>query len=296
MAASLDRSFKLPVLRITRVENATAMLIAVFASLATGVAGLVLIWGMSRPKLPPPAAEITPFVLPGGDAHGQVDETLKVESEEQLDDDPSITSLRHDDHLHEVLQRVEQVSKNAIAVTPPSGRHSESGAVTARTVGAGSASPLGTKGRVTGSQPSERWLVTLGGSRSVDEYARRLDFFGIRLGALVPGRFWVLSGLSASTPLLSMKTDGSGFERVLVFSWHDARQQQADVELFQRAGHDARGMQIVHFYPQATEDILARLELEFRNRPASEIRRTYFSVKPHGDGFKFVVTRQTYLR
>ena len=70
----------------------------------------------------------------------------------------------------------------------------------------------------------------------------------------------------------------------------------ADAELFERAGEDARSGSILHFYPPATEQLLARLERDYRNRSVKEIRRTYFTVIPQGNGFAFAVTRQLYFR
>ena len=41
-----------------------------------------------------------------------------------------------------------------------------------------------------------------------------------------------------------------------------------------------------------TENMLAQLEFEYRNRPAKQIRRTYFAVEPDGKKYKFSVFRQ----
>ena len=51
---------------------------------------------------------------------------------------------------------------------------------------------------------------------------------------------------------------------------------------------------IVHFYAKPVVETLARTEIEFKKRPLADIARTYFSVRPKGTGFEFVVTRMTY--
>ncbi|MBS0261084.1 MAG: hypothetical protein JSS02_03940, partial [Planctomycetes bacterium] len=51
-----------------------------------------------------------------------------------------------------------------------------------------------------------------------------------------------------------------------------------------------------HFYPKATEDRLARLELAYKNRIAREIRKTYFAVEKTDGGYDFTVVHQTYLK
>jgi hypothetical protein len=53
---------------------------------------------------------------------------------------------------------------------------------------------------------------------------------------------------------------------------------------------------LMHFYSPETEQLLAQTEVNYRGRKTTEIRRTYFSVRKDGAGFKFVVTSQSYLR
>ncbi len=51
---------------------------------------------------------------------------------------------------------------------------------------------------------------------------------------------------------------------------------------------------IFKFLPPAIETQLTTLERQFKNRPAKDIRRTRFGVKPEGNGFAFYVMDQTY--
>jgi hypothetical protein len=151
-------------------------------------------------------------------------------------------------------------------------------------------------GTGTGGYPREqRWLVRFGDLQSVDEYARQLDYFGIELGALVGGKLNYVSKLSNAQPRLQTATSGAN-EKRLYMTWQGGNRKQADVQLLKKAGVEVGSGTIFHFYPKETEDRLALLELNYRNRRASDIRRTYFAVKRGDAGYDFEVIRQTYLK
>ncbi|MCA9060900.1 MAG: hypothetical protein KDA85_20450 [Planctomycetaceae bacterium] len=64
--------------------------------------------------------------------------------------------------------------------------------------------------------------------------------------------------------------------------------------MFRKAGLDVSQATIVHFYPEATEQLLARLEADYAGKAPQEVRRTIFEVVARGNGFEFVVTEQKY--
>lgn len=296
MAPESGLNIKLPVLRITRFDTVTAMLIAAVASLAVGIGVLAMMWACSRPvRFESDAPIVTFALLPGGE-NGAVDETLLVETDEELSQDPSISNDQQESEIQEVISELVNVSEQATRLAQPATSSDNKDQGSGSAVGDGSKSLAGPRGPHVGPNPGERWYINIGENGSVDEYARQLDFFGIRLGALVPGTLRLLSRMSDVSPALETKTDARGLENTLYFNWKGGSRRDADVALFKRAGYDAREARILHFYPAATEQMLAKLETDFRNRKASEIRRTYFVVRPNGDGFKFVVTRQTYLK
>jgi hypothetical protein len=67
------------------------------------------------------------------------------------------------------------------------------------------------------------------------------------------------------------------------------------VQLFTNAGVPIGPDSIIfHFYPPGTENTLALRERDYGKRPIREIRRTFFTVVPAGEGFDFEVTRQIY--
>jgi RNA polymerase sigma factor (sigma-70 family) len=49
---------------------------------------------------------------------------------------------------------------------------------------------------------------------------------------------------------------------------------------------------VKHFYDAATQQMMARLELEYRGRPAQQILKTLFRVRPAGDSFELYVADQ----
>jgi len=103
-----------------------------------------------------------------------------------------------------------------------------------------------------------------------------------------------LSQLSADKPVVRSAADGEE-EKRLFFTWQGGKRRSADVELFTKAGVPIGPDTIIfHFYPPATENMLATRERAYRDRPVREIRRTFFQVVPAGEGFDFEVTRQVY--
>jgi len=146
----------------------------------------------------------------------------------------------------------------------------------------------------TGGLPREqRWFVKFGERASLDEYAKQLDFFGIELGALLPdGRLAYMKNMLNPVPEVRYINSGSDEAR-LYMTWQGGERRAADTQLFAKANVNVRGDTLIfHFYPKETENTLARLELEFRNRTVRQIRRTYYIVVPDGPGYKFEVFRQ----
>ena len=77
-------------------------------------------------------------------------------------------------------------------------------------------------------------------------------------------------------------------------SWRRGTLRDADRSLAAKAGM-AAGKIILQFYPEKTEQLLLRLEHEFRGRDASAIRKTRFGLRSGGDGYQFFVIEQHYL-
>ncbi|MCA9070993.1 MAG: hypothetical protein KDA84_18830, partial [Planctomycetaceae bacterium] len=125
---------------------------------------------------------------------------------------------------------------------------------------------------------------------------RQLDYFKIQFGVLtLDGQLKYVWNFSQTKPDTRSVNTGKD-EKRLYMTWQGGGRKAADVKLFQKAGIDASRGTIFHFYPANVEQQLAQLELGYRNEPVEQIRRTYFVVQSEDDGYKFVVTRQTYFR
>ena len=105
----------------------------------------------------------------------------------------------------------------------------------------------------------------------------------------------MIKNVSQKKPTTRTLQTGKGEDR-LYMTWRGGSRQQVDRELFKKAGIDATAATIMHFYATATENLLAQVEVSYRNRKSAEIRRTYFNVRKDGSGYKFLVTSQSYLR
>lgn len=146
-----------------------------------------------------------------------------------------------------------------------------------------------------GQGDGDRWFIAFADNGSLQNYAKQLDFFNIEIAYWNPDTksLTYVNHFSREKPT-SRVVKGVKDKR-LFFLWQNDDRRAADVQLLQKAGVDVTHGVIVHFYPDATKRILAETESAKTHRPLSEIRRTYFGVRTDGAGFKFVVTRISYL-
>lgn len=286
-----------PVLTITRYDVITSMMIALCGGLVIAVVALVIVWLTNRIPEPetPPVLEL--LELPGGREDGAIDETLRVDSEEELSEDPAVAENPSEEtQIQETLESVMELSDQASRIASQQFQSDPTDSGTpGRAEGTGRA-PLGAGGPGAGLPRDQRWFVRFDDRGTVDAYARQLDFFGIELGALTQNKLIYISDLSSAQPKKRERTTGKD-EKRLYMNWQgQGERRQADIELFQKAGVDASNALIFHFYPPKTEQMLAQLEYEYAKRPAQQIRRTYFVVRRDGAGYRFAVTRQLYFR
>jgi len=294
---TLDATAKSPELRVTRYDLVSALMLAVVLGLVMVVVWLILVWLMNRTPdaADPPMVE---FVLAGGgDPEGEPDDSLLVESDEEITDDPSINDTPTDvtevtETIENVIelsdQATEQLQEQVQSETTDSGK-------AGRADGTGR-EPLG-EGPGSGGGVAQRWFINFSDRGTLAEYAKQLDFFGIEVAALLRGgKLVYLSDLTKEKPTKREATSGRD-EKRLYMTWAGGGRRKADVQLLKNAGVDmARAELILHFYPKPTEEMLATMEVEHRNRAVSEIKRTYYAVRRDGDGYRFAITRQTYIR
>ncbi|MBL8826548.1 MAG: hypothetical protein JNM18_06145 [Planctomycetaceae bacterium] len=138
---------------------------------------------------------------------------------------------------------------------------------------------------------AERWEIRLSEGISLDEYARRLDYFDIELGLIgASPEIEYVSHFGVAKP--QVRRSPRDAEQRLFLTWRQGALRKADVDLITRAGLDVGDRVILQFLPPALEEQLAALEQKYAGRQAFEIRRTQFVVRPRGSGFEFVVIEQ----
>ncbi len=283
-----------PVMRVTLYDWVSSWAISLFFCLLVTCSMVVVIWVANRTPKPPEAVPVQLVELPGGFEDGTPGETLRVDSPEPETRDASPVETS-DDHV-EIAQAIESVVQMSETATQQVQQQFETGIQNSGKIG--SAKGTGRKalgsGNGTGGFPREqRWFVKFGERAALDEYAKQLEFFGIELGALLPdGRLVYLSKPTAAVPSVRYVNSGAAEAR-LYMTWQGGERRSADVQIFAKASIDIRGDTVIfHFYPKNTENTLAQLELDYRHRQSSQIRRTYFAVEPEGGGYKFSVYRQ----
>lgn len=239
-------------------------------------------------------------MLPAGDGgfeDGDPNATPNVESPEDAAIDPSLANEETDvTELEEVTEQVVEVAENAATMVAPNEQTDQRNTGVPGSADGTGGRPLGSGGPGRGGAKREqRWFVEFGDKGDLKSYAAQLDFFKIELGALFSSESRLVYMSNFSQPMPTMREVKTGdSEKRLFMSWQDGSQERvaADIELFKKAGIDASSGVIMHFYPAETEELLAKIEFEYGNKAATEIRRTYFQVRKAGSGFEFVVTRQ----
>jgi hypothetical protein len=142
----------------------------------------------------------------------------------------------------------------------------------------------------------ERWLIRYSAG-NVDEYARRLDFFGIELAA-VGGKPLVDYGFRLAQSPPSVRQGRSRDERRLYLTWAAGGMREFDRQLLRRAGIATEQRVVLQFYPLELENTLAELESSHAIRhghlDVKKIERTVFAVRPTSSGYEFYVLDQRY--
>jgi len=132
---------------------------------------------------------------------------------------------------------------------------------------------------------------------TLDVYARQLDFFGIELGILQPDNKIIYAyNLAKPKPDTKIIANPAVNERRYYLTWRNGEMQQADRDLFAKAGVEVGDRLILKFLPQKIELELMGLEKAFNNLTPKDIKKTRFGVQVDGSGFKFYVLEQAIKR
>lgn len=285
-----------PVLRVTFYDWISSWVISLFSALLFICVMVVFIFVSTRVSKPASAVPVELIEAPGGFEDGAPNETLRVDSPEPETRDASPAEMS--DSEVQIAETIESVVQTSDAISLQVQQQFETGIENRGKVGSAKGTgrrPLGS-GNGTGGMPREqRWFIKFGERIALDEYARQLQFFGIELGALLPdGRLAYLSDLAKPAPQVRYEKSGAKETR-LYMTWQGGERRSADVQLFGKAGIEIHPETLLfHFYSKNTENTLAQLEVNYRQRPVSQIRRTYFLVEPEQGNYKFSVYRQIY--
>lgn len=302
-----------PVMRVNRYDRISAGMIATVLSLVACMVVVIAWWLSTRPPrrefLRP--MEMMPMTGEGGVEDGRPEDSLKVDSPYEENDNPSAVEDAIDDVMVTSVTEVFESSAGAAQIAEFGTRESNlklapesTGALGVSGGRPGSSHGTGDR-RGLGHGPGpggggiandQRWFITFGDEVSLREYAQQLDFFGIELGALLPdGKLIYLSRMSQPAPLKREATSGKDEQRMYM-TWRGGNRKEADAKILQAIGVNPSQAVIFHFYPQRTEQLLLTLEYQHEKLQAHQIRRTYFSVVKQGTGYEFVVVRQVPLR
>lgn len=309
-----------PVLGVTVYERVTSFLLTwIFIGLLV-VAPFGALWFSNQkwqwftPK-PPPKIDLVDIIADvegGGDEAGALDSSLYAPGP----DGPDVSTAATSD---DVISDAPSVENTVTAVLSAMGAAVEiSDTLMVGTDIGSSALPSGnTKGKGNrrnlgkgpgdggGVKRQDRWEITFDQGQTEKEYARQLDFFGVELGAIVGGKMYLVSNLSADKPIMRELT-ATGQEKRLYFSWRGGSRRQVDVSLLGKAGVPVGGNIIVlQLYPDRTEQLLAHLERDEAQRSGKAlkegklrmevVRKTKFAVEKQSTGYRFQITKIDYF-
>lgn len=292
--ASQAAEIRSPVIQVTRYEKVSTFMLALVLGTALAFCSLMVVWYNIRPRSEISRVPVELIELPGGDESGTIDETLRVDSAEELARDPSLNEIPDEEvQIEETLENVIELADQAAEQTPQlfDQQLTSSGAA-GRAEGTGRKA-LGQGPGQSGLPREQRWFIRFDEDGTLEEYANQLDFFGIELGLIETGQITYLSQLSNPRPTTRKATSGAGEDRIH-FNWRGGSRRQADAKLFERAGLQVGNSLVLHFYPADAVAQLAAAEKAFGQVPADRIRRTWFVVgRLRGSGYEFRVTRQS---
>jgi len=315
-----------PVIGITNYDKASSGVMLMAVAFAGLLSGLIALWFSVRTIEPePPVMPVEIIAREGGYEDGDIDGTGEFNlnptdpnsalapgmaeqtsgATEALSDIAEAVSADVSDSLSgegsgDVVQAFDTAMAAPSVNKNPTGEDFEVGGTGSGGRGGSPTGngrkPLGTGGGLRGGIAREdRWVVRFD-EGTLDEYAKQLDFFKIELGALFPdGRLVMITNLAAAKPTMRETRSGKGEQR-LYFRWRGGGRAKVDNDLFKKAGINAEPAILLHFYDPNTENLLANVEQQYRNRKTTEIRKTYFAVRKEANNYRFAVTSQSYLR
>ena len=169
------RTAKPPVLRTTRYDLTSAVVIAVFIAVIMVTLWVTAMWLATRNVKTDSDIQVEMMNL-GGYEDGAPDETLNVESPEDPRDDPAVVdTLTEETEVQEMIENViTDSSRTAQQVPQQTNLAQENSGKIGSAEGSGRR-PLGSGGG--DGNMAKRWSIRLGDRGTLNIYAEQLDFF-----------------------------------------------------------------------------------------------------------------------
>ncbi len=278
---------------VSSYEQVASWIVALLVLVGFCVFALVLMWLTSRAHVPVRLVPVELVEVSGGG-----DMTVGQGSGGALEA-PNLEDLaRQPELMTNSLPQLMATLPSAIArrKVAPSTQNLSGDPNTSGTGGGGGGPGSGPgkgEGR-SGFTRADRWEIRLSEGISLEEYARRLDYFNIELGLVGPSpEILYVSRFRSKQP--NQRTAPREADQRLFLSWRQGSLRQADIDLVTRAGVNVNNRIILQFIPPELEEQLAQIEHKHAGRQPHEIRRTQFVVQPRGTGFEFVVIEQLAL-
>ena len=282
-------------------DRVTSMLMAVIATAVIVVGWLSLVYLTNRSyarRVPAPIEIIEVYGGGGGTPEGRENSTEQVDvADADAAAFASNSTLQPADFEEPAVQETPSAMVEALTTTEfadlaeemPDGGAVASG-TRASKVGTGAAA-YGLGAGDGGVPREQRWSILYNPGQTPDEYARQLDFFGVEMATVIDGQMHYASRFSRPRPEVRVAPRGN--DDRLYFLWQGGGRRESDIALLKKAGIDVgqRGA-IFQFFPAEVEQILARLEQQYKGRQPMEIRTTRFTVVPAGARYAFEVIDQ----
>src|SRR5436190_5893020 len=108
-----------PVIRVTRYDVVSSVLMAVGIALVLAMVGLIATWLATRLPKPHAAVPVELIELPGGSEDGVVGETLQLESPADPSRDANLAEVRADEtEIQQMLDNVLELAEEAVNQSP----------------------------------------------------------------------------------------------------------------------------------------------------------------------------------
>jgi len=216
-------------LNVTRYQRVSSMLLALVILLGVIVAMLFIIWLTGQFLLSQKAVPIELAEL--GEGTGPLGGGMELEAptQEEIGEETDLIEPQIEDRLAAVADAVG--TRAASLVDPTLTEHARSG----RGGGSSGDGRMPGTGSGSGEGQARQWEVRFPEGNTLAAYARRLDFFGIELGVLLPDNKVVYaSNLAKAKP--DVRTGPADEEKRYYLTWRRGELQAADRELLAKAG------------------------------------------------------------